>query len=68
MIFSPSPSTYVLLDWVCSAVIHVLHDSLGFTTSTTPSPGATRANIRDATRPLPIARARAHPPPIDVGT
>jgi hypothetical protein len=50
---------------LCSAVIQVLHDSLGFTTPTTPSLGTTRANIRDATRPLPIGRARAYPPPID---
>ncbi len=35
---------------MCSAVIHVVHDFVGFTTPTTASPGPTRANIRDATR------------------
>jgi hypothetical protein len=53
---------------LCSAVIHVAHDFVGFTTPTTASPRPTQANIRDATRPLPLARARAHPPPIHVGT
>src|SRR5437870_4404154 len=37
-------------------------------TSTASWPRPLRASIRDATRPTPTARARAHPPPIDVGT
>src|ERR1700676_2906984 len=52
---------------LCSAVIHVVHDFVGFTTPTTASSGPTGANIRDAIRRVSLARVRAHPPTIDAG-
>ena len=42
-------------------------NSVAFKTAATRSPASARTSTRDASRPTPIWRARAHPPPIDVG-